>query len=78
MAMKDHEMERSIAAQNRGRLSIAQKQLKTLQWEHEVGRLVMWKVDVSGKLETVCRRQTRPSALAGSWWIDPDLRITGR
>ena len=43
--MKDHERERNIAAQNRGRLSIAQKQLKTLQWEHEVGQMLMWKVD---------------------------------
>ncbi len=43
-ALKDQEAERSIAAQHRGRLSIAQKQLKTLQWEHEVGQLSLGKV----------------------------------
>lgn len=30
-------MERNVAAQNKGRLSNTQKQLKSLQWEHEVG-----------------------------------------
>ena len=36
LALNDQEMERSTAAQNRGRLAAAQKQLKALQWEHEV------------------------------------------
>ena len=36
LELKDQEMERSIAAQNRGRLAAAQRQLKALQWEHEV------------------------------------------
>ena len=36
LALKDQEMERGIAAQNRGRLAAAQRQLKALQWEHEV------------------------------------------
>ena len=35
-ALKDQDMERSAAAQNRGRLAAAQKQLKALEWEHEV------------------------------------------
>ena len=39
VALKDQAMERSIAEQNKGRLSITQKQLKALHWEHEVGQL---------------------------------------
>ena len=36
LELKDQEMERTIAAQNRGRLAATQRQLKALQWEHEV------------------------------------------
>ena len=35
-ALKDQEMERNAAAQNRGRLAAAQKQVHALEWEHEV------------------------------------------
>ena len=35
-ALKDQEMERNAAAQNRGRLVAAQKQVNALEWEHEV------------------------------------------
>ena len=35
-ALKDQEMERNTAAQNRGRLAAAQKQVNALEWEHEV------------------------------------------
>ena len=35
-ALKDQEMERNAAAQNRGRLAAVQKQVNALEWEHEV------------------------------------------